>query len=186
MNATLDSESAISIIKRTLGNKIRGSDLKVLEQLKLFRDSDAIVYCDDCKTVFYSGNAHVVAEEKRFVDWKMLSFRHVWDTKHKVKVYLSYFGLSTVSLSQYLPYFDPQDNRIVNYYETVEEKRQTMIEHNDYRAFKSHDENWDSKSRCTCSTCGKSYYDPKDACYCCYGTKPWLPYKEVDTIMVKT
>lgn len=178
-------ESVKNTLKTVLGDKIPNLDKKIEEQLNIFRESEAVVFCEDCLTVFCAGNAQTVAETKTFDDWKMLAFRHVWDTQHKVVIHFPYFALSMFSLSNYSNLFDPQDKTKVLYYKTVEQLRTSLLMKGDPRANRSNDENWDANSVCFCSTCGKSHHNPKDACYCCYGTKQWMPFSEVDTIEIR-
>jgi hypothetical protein len=64
--------------KLQLSNGVRDElAFKLTELKKAFLGSDATVYCEDCGIVFFYGKVERVACEKRFVDWKMLSFRHV-------------------------------------------------------------------------------------------------------------
>ena len=135
--------------------------------------------------IFFQGKAKTVSSEKRFVDWKLLSFRHVWDLKHKVVVHVSFLGLSPLSLNGKVPFIDPEDNMVIRYWMSVENKREVLRQKGDLRFSRLFDANWTKNSKCTCSTCGKSYSEPRLACYCCYGTKPWMPFPEVDKINVK-
>lgn len=161
------------------------ADLKIKKFLQIFRESDAVVLCEDCGIIFFVGKGKNVASEKRFVDWKMLSFRHVWDKHHKVVIYLPFLGLSVVSLSAKGLPVDPLDNTKVLYYKVVEHLRERMMRAGNPDAYKTFDEKWDLGSQCFCSICGTGYYDPMDACYCCYGSKDWLPFSEVNSIRVK-
>lgn len=172
-------------VMTALNNALPNETPKINELLKMFEASNGTVYCEDCNLLFFSGKAGTIANEKRYVDWKMLAFRHVWDTKHKVVVQLPFMGLATFPLSGFVPLIDPQDSTKFLYWKSVEEFRSRLLSRGSFRALRSNDKNWDTGSRCVCSTCGKSYYDPKEACYCCYGTKPWIPYAEADTIKVR-
>ena len=170
---------------------------KLAEFKKLFLTSQATVYCEDCGLVFYSGLAAPVVNEKRFVDWKMLSFRHVWDKQHKVKIYMPYFLAADKMLEKENKYlaklmktvrkndlgFD--ENEQVCYYLEVEKRREIIRLNGSHRYHLSNDQNWDGGSRCTCSVCFREYYDPKDACLCHSEQKPWLPLGEVNSINVK-
>ncbi len=162
----------------------------VEDQVKLLEKSDSIVYCSDCGLTFYLGykNSNKIVFDKRFLDFEMLAFRHSWDTRHTVKISLAFFkqklpGVGFFSLNRFLPVFD-KDNEI-NYSKIVEDKREWLESVGSERARHSHDENWDAGSRCYCSVCGKSFADPKQACMCCFGQKPWMPYNEVEKINVK-
>lgn len=180
-----DSNRVVSCLKKLFRDKIPNADLKIDEQLKIFRESEAVVVCEDCLELFFSGKTRTIVETKCFVDWKMLAFRHAWDTRHKVVIFLPYFGVSLIRLSTFNKLISPEDNSKVLFYKLVEEKREKYLMNNDARAHKSFDGNWDLNSQCFCSTCGTAYYDPQDACYCCYGSKPWMPFEEVNTIKVK-
>lgn len=180
----MEAEQIKTILTEKLKN-IPNIELKFKEQLDIFRSSESVVVCEDCGTIFYAGPTKAVAEEKRYVDWKMLSFRHVWGLKHKVVIFMPYFGLSIFPLSNFAELFDPQDNTKIRYWLEVERFRQRLIGRGDKRATRTNDENWDANSICYCSTCGKVYHDPKDACYCCFETKPWLPQSEVISINIK-
>lgn len=171
----------IYVLREALKDKVPNVDQKINEQLDIFRNSEAVVVCEDCATIFYSGFAKVIAETKKFVDWKMLAFRHVWDTHHKVVIFMPYFGLSMFSMSHFNPLIDPQDNTKILYYQTVERLRQNRPD----RAKRSFDENWKDNDTCYCSVCGKRYFNPKDACYCCFESKPFLPKTEIETIRVE-
>jgi hypothetical protein len=159
------------------------------DQAKLLEKSNSIVYCSDCGIIFYLGynTSDLIMNNKQFLDFKMLSFRHAWDTKHIVKISLEYFkqkipGLGKIfSLNHFLPMFD--ENNEINYSKVVEDKRKSMVGTKFVKH--THDENWDAGSVCFCSVCKKPYSNPKEACYCCFGQKPWMPYNVVDTIKVK-
>lgn len=168
-------------VKKALGDKIPDLDLKLKEQIELFKNSEAVVVCEDCATIFYCGKAETVAMTREFVDWKMLATRHVWDTQHKVVVFLPYFSMSMFPLSKFTEYIDPNDNTKILYYKQVEKHRENRPD----RAKNTFDQNWDVRSRCYCSVCFKGYYNPKDACMCHMDMKPYLPMSEVNTIMVK-
>jgi hypothetical protein len=168
--------------------------IKLSELTKVFLNSEATVYCEDCGLVFYSGSARPVALEKDYVDWKMLSFRHVWDTQHKVKVYLPFFLAQAAMIKQKNPAmygftkyavkslkFD--DNMQVEYYLAVEEMRESLAGTPEFT--RTNDMNWDENSSCFCSVCKKEYYDPKKACLCHSESKPWLPLGEVESIKVR-
>lgn len=168
---------------------------KLADLKKQFLTSQATVYCEDCGLVFYNGSADVVSNEDRFVEWKMLSFRHVWDTRHKVKIYMPFFLVGDAMVKQKNPLFAQMIMRIrtqrlgfdefgqVCFYEQVEDLRDRLC--GSPKSQRSNDENWDVRSRCVCSVCGKSYYDPKDACLCHDESKPWLPMSEVNSINVR-
>jgi hypothetical protein len=169
---------------------------KLTDLTMLFFNSEATVYCEDCGLVFYYGKAKPVACEKRFVDWKMLSFRHVWDTRHKVKVYLPFFMAQSALLASKNPAvygFTKQamrtlkfdENNQIAYYLAVEALRQQLEDSGDMCINRTSDQNWDAGSSCFCSICGKEYYDPKTACLCHSESKPWLPIKEVESIRVR-
>ena len=131
-----------------------------------------------------SGKANQVLEKGKRYDWKVLSERHVWDLKHKVVLFLHYFNMAFFSLAQFNKYVDPQDNSKFLYWKIVEKKRTKLRFKNSVRAYRKFDENWRETDKCLCNVCEKDYYNPKDACYCCYGMKPYLPFSEVDTIGV--
>jgi hypothetical protein len=172
-------------------------DLKLAELKKTFLTSQATVYCEDCGLIFYSGFAAPVATEKEFVDWKMLSFRHVWDQGHKVKVYLPYFSalnqmllkknkaLARIMQNIRKNALGFDDSEQVCYFLEVEKFRERLQRNGSHRACLSNDQNWDANSRCVCSVCHKSYYDPKNACLCHAEQKPWLPMSEVNSIQVR-
>ena len=168
------------------------SDLKTV-----FLNSEATVYCEDCGVVFYYGKTNIVVREERFVDWKMLAFRHCWDTKHKVKLYVPFF-LATVAqvsekntiastlISKFMSSnlgFD--DANQICYYLEVERLRKQLVARGSPLVGWKHDTNWDVNSRCICSVCGQVFYDPKDACLCHSEYKRWLPLEEVKGIDVR-
>ena len=167
---------------------------KLAELTKVFLNSDATVYCEDCGVVFYSGKADPVAREHLYVEWKYLSFRHVWDTKHKVKIYMPFFlatGKQVESKNKALASMMKEirrhalgfdDAEQVCYYLEVEKLRDRFVQNGSYRAALSNDENWDANSTCFCSVCKKEYRNPKVACLCHKEVKPWLPLDEVETI----
>jgi hypothetical protein len=170
--------------------------LKLDELTKLFLNSEATVYCEDCGLIFYSGKAQPVACEKNYVDWKMLSFRHAWDTQHKVKVYLPFFTAQMAELNfksaamfgftkQAFKQLDFDEFNQINYSLSVERLRNNLIASGDGAAFHKNDFNWDAGSRCSCSVCHKEYYDPKAACLCHRELKQWLPLGEVESIKVR-
>lgn len=173
----------------------KGSCQQKLDELtKIFLTSESTVYCEDCGLVFFYGKAQPIASEKRFVDWKMLSFRHAWDTKHKVKIHLPFFTANAAMLARksssaftfwnYAKHsLDFDDNNEVEYYLEVEKLRDRL--EGTPQGDKKNDENWDANSTCFCSICGKEYYDPKRACLCHSEMKPWLPMKEVESIRVR-
>lgn len=170
---------------------------KLVELTRFFLNSDATVYCEECGLIFYSGLAEPVAKEKTFVDWKFLSFRHVWDTRHKVKVFMPFFMVTDKQLESKNKTlasmikeirrnalgFDENDQ--VCYYLEVEKLRQRLHQNGSYRVSLSNDENWDVNSTCFCSVCKKEYRNPKVACLCHRESKPWLPMSEVESIRVK-
>lgn len=169
---------------------------KLSELTQLFLTSEATVYCEDCGLVFYHGLAKPVACEKDYVDWKMLSFRHAWDTRHKVKVYLPFFVAQAAQLNyknaamygftkQALKGLKFDENMQVEYSLFVEELRSRLVNMGDPCARRCNDENWDARSTCFCSVCHKEFYSPKDACMCHSELKPWLPLDEVKGIVVK-
>ena len=170
---------------------------KLVELTKVFLNSDATVYCEDCGLIFYYGKAEPLAKEKAFVDWKFLSFRHVWGTKHKVKIFMPFYSVTDKQLDSknkslasmikeirrnYLG-FDEVDQ--VCYYLEVEKLRERLHQNGSYRVALSNDENWDVNSTCFCSVCKKEYRNPKTACLCHRESKPWLPLSEVESIRVK-
>lgn len=168
--------------------------IKLADLVNTFLNSEATVYCEDCGLVFYYGFAKVVANEEDFVDWKMLSFRHVWDNKHKVKILLPFFSALDIRLTTKDKYLSSIISNIKNqrlgfdefnqvcYYSEVEKLRSRLV--NTDFVSRSNDENWDLGSRCVCSYCHKSYYDPKEACLCHREFKPWLPMSEIESIHV--
>jgi len=184
--------------KLQLSSTENGEMQKKLAELKnQLLTSQATIYCEDCGLVFYSGLVAPIINEQNFVDWMMLSFRHVWDTQHKVKIYLPFFLAANQMLfkgNKYLANvqktirmqalgFDKSEQ--VCYYLEVEKKRERLKLSGSPRASMSNDENWDSGSRCVCSICHKQYYNPKDACLCHAEQKPWLPMTEVNSIKVR-
>lgn len=190
LNKIADKLELSPNLKDTWQNKL--TDLK--EQ---FLKSEAVVYCEDCGLIFYSGIAKSVINEKHYVDWKLLSFRHVWDTKHKVKIYLPFF----LAADKIVENKDKKYSKLINnvrqqflgfdnfnqvcYYLEVEKLRERLINMGSVKAQKSHDSNWDVNSRCECSVCYTSFYDPKEACNCHSEQKPWLPLNEVELINVR-
>jgi len=160
-------------------------------QVKLLEESDSIVYCEDCGLTFYLGkkNAQLIVVNNTFLDFKMLTFRHAWDTGHKVKISIRYFKQQISKLNKmfplkdYLPIFDEWND--IDYSVVVEKRREYLKSRGDSRAYQPFDANWDSNSRCVCSVCGAAHYDPRDACYCCRDGKGWLPVGEVEKIAVK-
>lgn len=174
-------DQVLTALKKAMPDKLQ----QINEMLTLFENSEATVYCHDCGLIFYAGTVEKLMEGDKFVDWKMLSFRHVWDLHHKVKVYMPFFKVSAFPLWRLVSRFSSESNMVLNYYEEVEAFRRRLIENNDPRYMLTNDQNWDASSRCYCSTCGKSYYDPKEACLCCPGSKRGLPQEEVETIRVK-
>lgn len=186
-------ENMISILDAPEKSKEYRDKIKLL--LNYLLESPANVYCEDCGLIFFEGLVDTVLNEKRFVDWKMLSFRHCWDTRHKVKVALPMFVAFKAQLikspmfftliKNLLPIFKFDDFGNVCYYLEVEDLRERLEMRGSKQAFNSSDVNWDRGSRCVCSFCGKNYYDPKKACLCHSDTKPWLPMGEVESIRVK-
>ena len=166
------------------------SDLKTV-----FLNSEATVYCEDCGVVFFYGKTNIVVREERFVDWKMLSFRHCWDTRHKVKVYMPFFLATQAQVSEKNTIASTLIKRFMTsrldfdevgqmcFYVKVDQLRK----HYDgtLRGQHTHDENWDVTSRCVCSVCDKVFYDPKAACLCHSEVKRWLPLEEVKGIDVR-
>jgi len=157
------------------------------EQKHALVESDCAVYCKDCGVIFFMGykTVDLVAFNREFLDFKMLAFRHAWDTGHNVMVSLAYFK-QNITGAKLLPSLVPafnEDNEI-NYSKSVEQLRERLKLQGSSRAGKSFDENWNGKDECVCSVCKKTYSNPRVACYCCFGQKPWMPYDVVDTIRV--
>jgi hypothetical protein len=170
--------------------------MKFEDMKKVFVNSEATIYCEDCGAIFYYGKAFGVISEQRYVDYKMLAFRHIWDTRHKVKISLPFMVASASTLAVKNPalyaawkhvrntlLFD--DNDQVEYFRSVESMRERLINSGQPQAYQSNDENWDYASTCICSVCGKSYHDPKRACLCHVESKSWLPMEEVNSIKVR-
>jgi hypothetical protein len=173
---------AEKMLEKRFGHKIPILSI-YLTQKNLLLNSDALVYCKDCGLVFYYGSATPILETTKYYEFKMLAFRHVWDTQHTVKIALAYFKSAPFSMKAMgAPQFD--ENNEINYSEKVEELREQLRWKGSIKVQNTFDENWDERSKAFCVTCGKEYHDPKDACYCCIGTKPWLPMKEVETLRV--
>ncbi len=157
----------------------------ISEQLEAFRKSDVRVYCVDCGLLFYVGNVNCLMDD-RFWDWKMLAFRHVWDTNHMVKVTLGYFARQRGLPRRFLEASGlVGSNGDFDYSMHVRKFRDRLEHLYDPRAKRTNDQNWDSLSSCFCSVCEEEYQNPKEACYCCFGQKPWMPYNEVDTIVIQ-
>jgi ribosomal protein S27E len=187
MNPLEVRDMVLDAIRRNLEGRVPDVALKLKEQLSIFRNSESLVYCETCGLIFFSGKAKVVAEETRYVEWKMLSFRHCWDREdHKVVISMPYFGLSILPLGSLVRYFDPEDNTKINYYEKVADKKKHYKEIGHIRAFKSFDQNWlDSpNSKCVCSVCGSSYASPRDACFCHMDQKPFLSFSDINSLTI--
>jgi hypothetical protein len=167
--------------------------LKLAELRKQFLTGQAVVYCEDCGAVFFNGKTEDVVNENDFTEWKMLSSRHVWDRKHKVKVYMPYFLATGQMIANANPFLNMMvknvlrnlgfdENNQVNYYLQMEGLRERLQLQGSERVNRSFDLNWDNGSKCVCSVCRKTYVYSKDACLCHAELKPWLPMDEVNSI----
>jgi hypothetical protein len=161
-------------------------DSIINEQLKAFAGSECQVYCKDCGLIFYFGvGSSGMLMDKRFLDWKMLAFRHAWDTGHKVKVASKYFtGANKVSLKVLATFGITGVDGQFDYSEQVRKLKERYHASGNPRLGRSFDENWTPRDVCVCSVCGETHNSPRDACYCCFGSKGWMPFSEVDKINV--
>lgn len=171
--------------------------IKTIEREKeALQKSNTKIFCSNCKIIFYDGETSKYLASL-FYEFKMLAFRHAWDTKHRIKIETSYIsehkkefykGLQTFSKYNLLPQGVDlgrfNQNLQLDYTSFVEGLRQQMNDNHDKRLNQTFEENWDLGSTCFCSTCQKEYHSPKEVCYCCSGSKIWMPWNEVNSLKV--
>jgi hypothetical protein len=128
-----------------------------------FLDSLGRVYCQTCGVLFYEGTTDKFMQKDAIItDFKYLAFRHAWNhPEHKVMVECLV--------------------GVFEYSKEVEAFRHRLHSRGDMREYNSCDENARiSGMTVACSSCGQTFNDLKEVCYCCLGTKPFLPFQEIE------
>ena len=181
----------------------------IFRERELFLNSPTKIFCSTCGIVFYEGSTRKYLDSL-FYDFKMLAFRHVWDTKHSVKIETAYLtlrknefrkGIEAYAKGKYeeavrilrhigflplnlvgfdLSRFNPELQ--LDYSSFVDDLRMKFKNTQDKRLNHTFEENWDDNSSCFCSECKKEYHSPREACYCCQETKSWMPWFEVNSL----
>lgn len=182
---TIKNNSQITsymILDSLINSLIQDGFLDLANQVKLLKEeflmAPCTVYCETCSVVFYKGLGFGVLEASAVIwDFRYLAFRHCWDNpEHKVVVSLPLLAQKTQG----------KHSGFFEYSEIVNTLREDLRAKGDVHGWRACDENWNpTVDRVLCSNCKTEFNNIREACYCCSGAKPFLPFQELENFKIQ-